>query len=134
MQYSSLKYANILFTATRDANEKDITLIISNFISLLLRNKHLNYVSKIIYDFEKLCDEQSGRKVVEIVTKNMPNESINKKISSFYVDNLKASELNISNVISNNMIGGIILKTDEEVIDGSLDRKISMMRKLIVTG
>lgn len=122
---SAKKYAVALYELVKDANQAKILETIKSFIRVVIKNKDVKKINKIIRAFADYYNVKEGKMEITITTaEQIKNQlsSIQKKLK----DNFgKDIELKIE--IDPTMIGGIILKYGDNVTDGSIRRKVELL-------
>ena len=103
-----------------------------NFVLLLVKNKKLNYLDQIIALAQKghLQDEDISEVVVESIIPLTATQE--KKLEQVLVKKLGRKVL-LRNLINDTMLGGLILKVGDKVIDASIRGKIQNLKKKINT-
>lgn len=129
MKISINNYARILYEALEETKQDDIAVVIENFVKLLSRNNHLRYSKRIITGFEELYNKKNGIVKAEVISKENLDDSAIKKIKVFFKEKSWVKEVELTNKINPEMIGGIILKTTNEMIDKSIDGKLAELNK-----
>jgi len=132
MKINTNKYAEILKEALGDKNNEESSLIFSNFVKLLAKNNQLRYSSRIINKLKDLYNKESGTIEVEAISKTKLSEEMIDSIGKLFKKNAGVNEVNIENKINEKMLGGIILKTNEEIMDGSVDKQVVEMKKKLM--
>lgn len=125
MKYSHKQYAEALFESLQDTNPKDYDVVIENFISVLQKNGDLVEYDKIITTYEIYDKEQRGIKEVEITTA-MPT-TFNKPLID-ELNKIVGTKTEIKQKIDNNLIGGVVIKVDDTLIDGSIKQQLDKLR------
>jgi len=93
-----------------------------NFISTLAKNKRLALLDKITDHFNLLYKSHLGKKNVEVISSYVMSEKeileLQKKLEKIY-----AAEIDLVMKIDPNIIGGLVIKHDNKMYDGSLKTK-----------
>lgn len=123
-----------------DKNEKinimqkalsDFDKTISGFIFVLIENDRISDFSGIIESFSEELDELKGIINVEIITKEkLSREKYNeiiKYLEKNYQKQVKAKEL-----LSSDILGGIIVKVNGKVMDNSLLNKLKAIKDAVL--
>lgn len=104
---------------------------IMKLIILLVENNRINETVLVFEDFKKLVQKYEGIKVAYATTavKMSKDEikSLEKKLSAKY--NLKVI---VENLIDESIIGGVYLKIDDEVIDGTIKGSLENIQKEVM--
>lgn len=102
----------------------------TNFVSLLAQNKRLPALPEISVLFEALKSEKE-RSVDAVITSAFPlsSEQTNK-----LADSLKKKlgrEVNVTTAIDNTILGGVVIKAGDLVIDGSVRGKLAKLAETL---
>lgn len=104
---------------------------IMKLVFLLIENGRVNEVTLVFGNFKKLVEEHKGIKIVYATTAiKMTDEEISdleEKLSAKY--NLKVI---LENSIDESVIGGVYLKIDDEVIDGTIKGNLEKIQKEVM--
>ena len=117
MRYTHTQYAQALYESFQDTKPKDHDTIIENFVKVLQKNGDLSEYEKIIAVYEEYDRQQRGIKEVEVTTTG--EVKLNKGI----LDELNVvvgKNTEIKHKVDNNLIGGVVIKVDDTLIDGSV--------------
>ncbi len=95
-----------------------------NFIKVLISANRLKYVSNIYELFEKRRAEAEGRMEVNVLTAYELESNQGNKISEVMSSKL-GKKVNISSVIDKSLIGGMIIKAGDSVIDASIRGRLT---------
>lgn len=101
-----------------------------NFLKLLLDKKRASEIFMIKEFFEKLLDESRNIKRVTIESVIELTDDHKEKL----IEKLKksiGSEIVLENIINPDILGGIIMKIDNEIIDNSVLAKLNSIEKSI---
>lgn len=104
---------------------------VKNFLKVIIEKKRFNELNGIIASFTKKLDEINSIKRVEVTSAIEMDENIKQKI-------LEKLQLKLhQNVIAEwkvdtSIIGGLVVKVDDDVIDSSLKCKLENLSKHII--
>ena len=101
---------------------------IINFMNLLIENDRMSFLGKIYEALRSIADDVLKRKRVTVVTRFDLDEATYATIKTSLKEKYK-KEIIITQEIDENILGGIIIKMDDIVIDGSLARDLKNIRK-----
>jgi len=121
------QYAQILWEATKDLKAKELEEILKNFVLLLVKEQRLKQAEKIIGEFEKYSKKQEGIVEIEVTTAS--------EIGKTTVDNIKkvfGSKVEAINTIDKNILGGMIIKTEDKILDGSLKTQLRNLKTQLI--
>ncbi len=121
MRYTHQQYAQALYESFTDTKPKDHNQIIENFILVLKKNGDLGEYEKIIAVFEDYDRSQKGVKEVEVTTAH--EGKLSKEVLT-HLNKLVGKNIEIKRKVDENIIGGVVIKVDDTLIDGSTKRQL----------
>lgn len=112
---------------------KDFDLQIINLLNMLADNKRLSFIETVCYCFEKLYEETNSISKVEVCsavemkeeTKNRLVEVLQRKLNCKVIPTYCVKE---------DILGGLVIKINDKIIDLSLSSKIKDMGKILIKG
>ena len=125
---SEKKYAISLFESIKGKDKKQAEEIIKNFIILLKKNNSLSSINKITMEFEKIYDKKNSTINAEVITTTNIDKNQKQEIEKVIEYRTKAKTINIKNTISPEILGGIIIKYGDRIIDSSLKTKLNNLK------
>ena len=106
--------------------------LFEKFIEVLLQSKKIYNLDSISYLFNEMVLEQGGVSVVQIETpfelSSQQKTELTKTLQKQFNQKIKIQE-----IINKNLLAGIKISTNNEVIDHSIKRRIDSMRESIIT-
>lgn len=132
MKVNSKQYALSLYQSLEGKNKIETQDIIKRFVEILHRNNDISKTQKIIELFEKTWDRERGIVEVEIISaKDLSQETI--KLLDNYIANITNNKEVVSkNKIDKGIIGGVVIKYGDRILDGSIKTKISELKNKII--
>lgn len=121
MRYTHQQYAQALYESFQDTKPKDHDQIIENFIEVLKKNGDLAEYEAIIQTFEDYDRSQKGIKQVEVTTAE--EGKLSKEVLN-HLNKLVGKNIEIKRKVDENIIGGVVIKVDDTLIDGSTKRQL----------
>ncbi len=104
---------------------------IINFLKVLIDKKRFNELDNIIQAYSDELDKINNIKRVEVVSAvELTDEQI-KKLTEKLQNKLQKNVI-ISREINKDIIGGLVIKIDDDVIDNSLKNKLESLSKNII--
>ncbi len=97
-----------------------------NFISLLAENHRLALLPKISAQFEQLKANQQKSVEVNVTTAFDLGEQQQQKLTQALSSKL-GREVSLTAVVDKSIIGGVIVRTDDMVIDGSIRARLAKL-------
>ena len=102
-----------------------------NFIKVLISANRLPYVSYILELFEKSRAEDEGRMGIEVLTAYKLESGQARKISDSMGKRL-GKKINITSVVDKSLIGGMIIRAGDSVIDASLRGRLTELHNYLI--
>jgi len=133
MKATATQYAKTLYELTIDKTHKEIDEAVSGFLKELSRNGQMRMAGSVINKFSEIYNAENGIVEAEVVTREKISENLENKIKSFVKEKYKAEKVIIHNKIDESIKGGVIVRVGDEIIDGSLDRKLKELRRLLIS-
>lgn len=123
---TSTQYASALFDAVSETAPHDHDKVLDNFVKILAQNGDLGKYDEIDVEFRKLKLSSQGIQEAEVtVAKEVElNHSIitelNKAVSG---------KIEIKKKIDESIIGGVIVRVDDTLIDASIKTQLNNLNK-----
>jgi F-type H+-transporting ATPase subunit delta len=132
MKVTAKQYALTLIDITADKEKKDLEESISKFLFLLKKNNQINQANKILYYFQKLYNQRYNIKEVDISTAQKIDENEIKQIKESLESLSKDETLEFKVNIKKEIIGGIVLKYGDKIIDASLKTRLKQLKNSLL--
>lgn len=117
------QYAQILFEAIKGTKAHHTEEIIKNFIQLLVKDRKLKQAEKIIEEFERYSKKQEGIEEITVVTARPIDDKVLNEIKKVFGHKVEAQVETDPSII-----GGVIVKTQDKILDGSLRTSIKNLK------
>ena len=123
------KYAKALYEVVDELDGFQVQAEIKNFVKLLAKNKDLRLADKIIIEFEKYSKEQAGILDVEVISAKVLTGAAKKELIDQIKKERKVEQVEIVNLEDVSLIGGLIVKIGDTVLDGSLKTRLELLKR-----
>jgi len=123
---SPKKYAISLYESLQGIEKREIPEVIKSFVALLARNKDLKKADKIVKAFRDYINEQE--RILEVLA--ISAEPLDSQFKEEIIDYLESSlnkEIELKEQTDKNLVGGVILKYGDVVVDGSVKKRIELL-------
>jgi F-type H+-transporting ATPase subunit delta len=124
---SSHEYAAALFEVASQVPQSQQAEVATAFTALLIRNHVIHHADQIIADFIKLSKEHDGTSPVEVTTTQMLSEELKGTLKKVFGSNIEVIEK-----VDPHILGGIIIKTHDVVLDGSIKTQIERLKTSMI--
>ncbi len=132
MKVTAKQYALTLLEITEDKEGKNLEESISKFSELLKNNNQINQIDKILYYFQKLYNQKYNIKEANISIAQKIEADELKKIKESLQDLNKDESLDFKVDIKKEIIGGIVLKYGDKIIDASLKTRLNQLKNSLL--
>jgi F-type H+-transporting ATPase subunit delta len=106
---------------------------VKNFLNLLLDKNRISAVSGICSYFEKLTDEVANIARAEVVTPGPLNEEAKKRLEKV-LETLTSRQVRMATREDKALIGGIVVKIGDLVLDGSVKAQLMGFKESLKRG
>jgi F-type H+-transporting ATPase subunit delta len=124
MKATATQYAKTLYEMTKDKNHSEIDDAVLNFTKFLEKNSQMKMSGAIAKKFGEIYNSQNGIVEAEVASAHKLESSQIHKVESFLKGKYRAKEVVLNNRIDESIKGGIVVRVGDEVMDGSVERKL----------
>ena len=100
---------------------------LSRLVSLLVRNKRLEYVKFVLHRFTELYNASRGRKLVTLRTA-VPAPEMQQRILDLLQERI-GGEIVLDAEVDPSLIGGFTLTVDDKLLDASVSHQLEEIRR-----
>lgn len=133
MKITATQYAKTLFELTADKSQKEIDVVVANFVKLLNQKRQLKLAPKVMVKFNEIWNEANGIVEAEVASARKLESSQVEKLESFIKEKYQAKKVIINNKIDLSIKGGIVIKVGDEVMDGSVQTQLNNLRNILTS-
>lgn len=123
---SPKKYAISLYESLQVIEKEKIPEVIKSFVALLARNKDLKKADKIIKAFRDYLNEQERILEVSAISAWPLDSQFREEIIK-HLTNFLNKEIELKEQTDKSLIGGVVLKYGDVVVDGSVKKRIELL-------
>ena len=131
MKISSKQYALSLYELTVDEAEANINDILKNFIKFIIKNNDYEKFDEIIFEFSKVWDEKNSNLSVNLTSAHKLEDETKNILTKYLKNKTGFSNINLSESIKKDIMGGIILRYEDRVLDASLKSNLNNLKNKI---
>jgi len=103
-----------------------------NFLLLVLDKRRQRLYAAIAHAYRALVDEAAGRLHVQVTVAREPSAEIEQEIRE-RLSAIFAKDVVPHITIDDKLLGGIVVRAGDEIIDGSLRRRLVALRRRLMT-
>lgn len=115
-----------------DALKKDASSFVSNLIQMVFDYGRMDDLVAIIDEFERRYDAFNKRIHAEVITAVQLDTKQRDQLKAGLAKRLSANEIVLHETVDPSILGGVIIRANNETLDGSLSSKIEQIRRLLV--
>jgi F-type H+-transporting ATPase subunit delta len=128
MKITAQQYAKTLFESTDGKTETEVSDIVKRFAEILKKDGQLKNVKKIMEKFSDLYNSEHRIVEAEIVSWEALSNELSNKLQKFLKEKYDVKEVIIKNTVDEKIIGGIIVRVGDEIMDGSILNQLKMLK------
>jgi len=132
MKISAKQYAQSLYEVVKDKKDSQIRKIIKNFSRILINNNDILKIDKITAEFARIWNRERGIVEAEIIGARKFDNKIIKLLNDYIIKLSGAKKIEIKQTVDKNILGGVIIRYEDRVIDGSLKTKLSELKNKMI--
>jgi F-type H+-transporting ATPase subunit delta len=132
MKITPKQYAESLYQSVYSKKDSQIKGILDNFVKLLIDNNDISKIDKIIGQFKKIWNREEGIVEAEAVSARELDKKIVKLLNVYIVQLSGARKVLLKQKVDKNILGGVIIKYEDKILDGSLKMKLNELRSKMI--
>ncbi|GEK28860.1 ATP synthase F1 subunit delta [Furfurilactobacillus siliginis] len=105
--------------------------LVHNFLQMLFDYGRLNDTVAIIDEFKRLYDEQTQTVYADVTTAVDLNDDQKQRLSAQIAKRVGAKTVQINAIVNPDIIGGVIVNSNNTVLDGSLRTRLNHIRQVL---
>jgi len=129
MKIKTKQYAQALFESYEESKAEQRDNIISNFVDILYHNNDLHLIDRILVDFSELWNRNKNIIKAEISSAHQIGDKTEDYLISKIKDLAKAKDVDIKKVIDKKIIGGVVIKYGDKILDSSMLSRIKRLQE-----
>jgi F-type H+-transporting ATPase subunit delta len=107
--------------------------VTQTFVKLLVERGRVRYLQAIADTFEELANERLGRVKVSVTTASPLEEDEIERLSS-ELSRTTGKKVIVETKVDPSLIGGMVVRVGDRVLDGSLKHQLDALRESLVQG
>ncbi|MBN7273673.1 F0F1 ATP synthase subunit delta [Ligilactobacillus pobuzihii] len=112
--------------------QSNASQLVNDFLQMLFDYGRLQNVSDIIDEFNRLNDDKNGTVRVRVTTAIKLDDEQKAKISAKFAQVVGANKVVLEPVVDEKIIGGVVLRSQDNIYDGSVKSKIDKIKRLLL--
>ncbi len=132
MNLKPKQYAQAFYEALKGKDEKQMRNIIDNFARVLVNNQDATKESKIIEKFNDIWNQENNITEVRVITSVNVDKDILEALNSYISQKTQANKVKIKNQLNKDMLGGVIIRYEDKIIDDSLKSRVKQLKNKLI--
>ena len=132
MKISNKQYARILYKVVAGKKDDEIKNAIMGFAEVLVDFHDLSRGDKIINEFIKIWHKEQGVVEAEVLSGRLLDNKIAKLLNNYISEVSGARDVLINFKVDKSILGGVIIKYRDKILDGSLRMQLNELRSEMV--
>ncbi|MDO8668201.1 MAG: ATP synthase F1 subunit delta [bacterium] len=132
MKITAKKFALSLYESVEGKSPSQVKHAIEEFVKLLAEKNQLSASDKIVAEFIKIWNEKHGIVEAEVTSANGFSRDMIKLIKGHVTELSGAKEVLLSEKIDKNILGGVVIRYGDKIIDGSIKTQLEELKDRMV--
>jgi len=128
MKISAKQYARGLYEAVQEKKDGEVKGVLKKFIEVLVKNNDFKKAKDVIRNLDKIFREEEGILEAEIVVASPLKKEMVKIVKDYVTDMSGAKKVEVAERVDKSILGGVIIKYEDKIVDGSLKSKLSRLK------
>ena len=120
---------NVVDDICKTGKADDLT---KNFVSLLLENKRLADLPRIVDTFEEYYRKDLGQVLCTVTSASDLTNAQKKLVEEAISSRMKEKKLVVSYDVSKSILGGMVVKLEDQVLDYSVSSKVDRLKSQLL--
>ena len=116
--------AKAVFLSLAEKNKEQTKKVVDNFITYLQEHKLMSLLPKVMIALRALQNQATDTVGVTVISSQELTDNLLKKLSSIMKDRLDKDVI-LDNQLDKEIIGGLLLRYDDKMIDVSIKNKVN---------
>lgn len=113
---------------TEGKNRKEIERVLENLVQTLVANRDTGKAEEIIEQFQEIWNKKNQIVEAQAVTSTSVDKETLEIIKSYIEEATQAKEIMLDHDIDENILGGVIMRYNDKVIDASLANQVKQLK------
>ncbi len=132
MKIAVKQYATALYEAVKDKKKNEVESVIEDFVKFIIANNDISKADKIINEFTNTWNKEQGIIEAEIKSARSLDSSVVKFLQKYIKEISKAKNVEVDESEDKSLLGGVVVKYGDKVMDGSLRTRLKELKEDMV--
>ena len=111
---------------------KEFSELTKGFIYIIYEYQMMEELNHIVNEFEKIYDRHNRTVVAKVVTAVPLTEDQRNRLLAVFAEKMKAKKVIFNEFVEPEILGGVIIETEDQIFDGSLRFNLEKLKKQIL--
>lgn len=121
------QFARALYEAIKDLKGEKLHQALKQFVVVLVQNNELKKAEKILVEFVKYSKKQEGIVEMNVSSVRKLEKSVLELINKTF-----GGKTEIIEELDEKLLGGIKIKTEDKIFDGSLKKQLTILKNNLI--
>lgn len=127
---SAKKIAIAFYEETHGKTQAEAEKIIRGLVKFLAKKNAIKLSGKVIDEYGKYYDKMAGVARVDVKSARVLTDGMKKIIEAWAEKNLDAKKVILNESVDPDLLGGVVLRHDDLLLDASVMTMINKLRKI----
>ena len=132
MKITAKQFALSLYESVEGKSAAEIKATIKKFVEILAGKNQLAKAEKIIAEFIKIWHAEHGIVEAQAISSNGLNKAEVKLLKDYIAGLSGAEEVRLTEKIDKNILGGVIIRYGDKIVDGSLRTQLADLKEKLI--
>ncbi|RLC38700.1 ATP synthase F1 subunit delta [Candidatus Falkowbacteria bacterium] len=132
MDITPKQYAAALYDSVKEKKKNNLKAILKEFVKFLAVNNDILKSEKIILEFEKIWNKKNKIVEAEIISADVLDKPTVKLLKEYIAKLSGAEQVFSSQLVEKNLLGGVVVKYGDKIIDGSLKTRLNNLKEEMI--
>jgi len=124
------QYAASLYESIKDSKGEELNQRIRNFLGLVKKKKNLKLLNKIFKNFVEIYQKEEGTLNAEVISSRELSGRVKTEVIA-WLKNQTSRIASLEEKIDESIIGGIIIKFEDTIIDASVKNNLKRLQRTL---
>ncbi|MEI7451667.1 MAG: ATP synthase F1 subunit delta [Candidatus Falkowbacteria bacterium] len=131
MKITPKQYAQSLYELAADKPEAEVLVVLKTFVEMLIKNLDYGKIDEILANFARIYDEAHGELAVNLSSARTLSAESESDIANYLKNKTGFSKINFSTKIDTALIGGMVVRYGDKILDASLKNNLNNLKDKI---
>ncbi|MFZ2192970.1 MAG: ATP synthase F1 subunit delta [Candidatus Moraniibacteriota bacterium] len=129
MKITANQYARTLYELTENKSSQEVDKTVFNFTQIVRKNRQSKLFPKILESFNGIWNIKNKVAEAELISREKLDDETEKKIEEYIKRKYKVEKVLINRKIDENVVGGIIIRVGDDILDQSIKGQLRKLNK-----